>query len=93
MLSGGYICEVEGTASRTANWTEHVDGHFVKHATTGAMYFVKGGSKYPIASCAAEAVMCSVRLCRFNTRRKLIVQFAGAYHGGDSASVSFDFST
>ena len=28
-----------------------------------------------------EAVMCAVRLCRFNTRRKLIVQFAGAYHG------------
>ena len=28
-----------------------------------------------------EAVMAAVRLCRFNTRRKLIVQFAGAYHG------------
>jgi glutamate-1-semialdehyde 2,1-aminomutase len=28
-----------------------------------------------------EAVMCAVRLCRFNTGRKLIVQFAGAYHG------------
>uniref|UniRef100_A0A7S3JQM1 Glutamate-1-semialdehyde 2,1-aminomutase n=1 Tax=Aureoumbra lagunensis TaxID=44058 RepID=A0A7S3JQM1_9STRA len=28
-----------------------------------------------------EAVMCAVRLCRFNTKRKLIVQFAGAYHG------------
>jgi glutamate-1-semialdehyde 2,1-aminomutase len=28
-----------------------------------------------------EAVMCAVRLCRFNTRRRLIVQFAGAYHG------------
>ena len=28
-----------------------------------------------------EAVMCAVRLCRFNTKRKLIVQFAGA-HGG-----------
>ena len=40
-----------------------------------------------------EAVMCAIRLCRFNTRRKLIVQFAGAYHGADSASVSFDFST
>ena len=25
-----------------------------------------------------EAVMCAVRLCRFNTRRKLIVQFAGS---------------
>ena len=23
-----------------------------------------------------EAVMCAIRLCRFNTRRKLIVQFA-----------------
>ena len=28
-----------------------------------------------------EAVMCAIRLARFNTRRKLIVQFAGAYHG------------
>mmetsp|Transcript_28383 Transcript_28383/g.84972 ORF Transcript_28383/g.84972 Transcript_28383/m.84972 type:complete len:570 (-) Transcript_28383:47-1756(-) len=28
-----------------------------------------------------EAVMSAVRLCRFNTKRKLIVQFAGAYHG------------
>ena len=35
-----------------------------------------------------EAVMCAIRLCRFNTRRKLIVQFAGAYHGADSASIS-----
>ena len=32
-----------------------------------------------------EAVMCAIRLCRFNTRRKLIVQFSGAYHGADSA--------
>jgi len=28
-----------------------------------------------------EAVMCAARLCRFNTKRPLIVQFAGAYHG------------
>ena len=28
-----------------------------------------------------EAIMCAARCCRFNTRRKLIVQFAGAYHG------------
>ena len=28
-----------------------------------------------------EAVMAAVRLTRFNTRRKLIVCFAGAYHG------------
>lgn len=28
-----------------------------------------------------EAVMCAVRLARFNTRRKLLVQFSGAYHG------------
>lgn len=28
-----------------------------------------------------EAMMCCIRLCRFNTRRKLVVQFAGAYHG------------
>ena len=28
-----------------------------------------------------EAVMCAVRLAAFNTRRKLVVTFAGAYHG------------
>jgi glutamate-1-semialdehyde 2,1-aminomutase len=28
-----------------------------------------------------EAVMAAVRLARFNTRRKLIVSFSGAYHG------------
>lgn len=28
-----------------------------------------------------EAVMCAVRLARFNTRRPLIVVFSGAYHG------------
>ncbi|KAJ8603348.1 hypothetical protein CTAYLR_004266 [Chrysophaeum taylorii] len=28
-----------------------------------------------------EAMMCAIRLARFNTRRPLIVQFAGAYHG------------
>lgn len=28
-----------------------------------------------------EAVMCAVRLARFNTQRKLVVTFAGAYHG------------
>src|SRR5260221_2350974 len=28
-----------------------------------------------------EAVMAAVRMARFNTRRKLIVCFSGAYHG------------
>jgi len=28
-----------------------------------------------------EAVMAAVRLARFNTRRKLVVSFSGAYHG------------
>ena len=28
-----------------------------------------------------EAIMCAVRLAAFNTRRKLVVTFAGAYHG------------
>lgn len=28
-----------------------------------------------------EGVMCAVRLARFNTKRRLIIQFAGAYHG------------
>ena len=28
-----------------------------------------------------EAIMCAVRLAAFNTRRKLVVCFAGAYHG------------
>ena len=39
-----------------------------------------------------EAVMCAIRLCRFNTRRKLIVQFAGhTTRCADSASVSSVF--
>ena len=33
-----------------------------------------------------EAVMAAVRLARFNTRRKLIVCFPGAYTGGGTAS-------
>jgi len=28
-----------------------------------------------------EAMMCAIRLCRFNTKRPLVVQFSGAYHG------------
>mmetsp|Transcript_55123 Transcript_55123/g.131360 ORF Transcript_55123/g.131360 Transcript_55123/m.131360 type:complete len:596 (+) Transcript_55123:100-1887(+) len=28
-----------------------------------------------------EAMMCAVRLCRFNTKRPLVAQFSGAYHG------------
>ena len=28
-----------------------------------------------------EAVMAAVRLARFNTKRKLVVTFGGAYHG------------
>eukprot|EP00913_Durusdinium_trenchii_P016009 g15046.t1 len=31
-----------------------------------------------------EAVMCAVRVARFNTRRPLVVTFGGAYHGGAS---------
>ncbi len=41
-------------------------------------------SRLPEASfhmSGTEAIMTAVRLARFNTRRRLIVQFAGAYHG------------
>ncbi|KAJ1460855.1 pyridoxal phosphate-dependent transferase [Pelagophyceae sp. CCMP2097] len=42
---------------------------------------VSGKPEVSFHMSGTEAVMCAVRLCRFNTRRNFIVQFAGAYHG------------
>lgn len=42
---------------------------------------VSGQPEVSFHMSGTEAVMAAVRLARFNTRRKLIVCFAGAYHG------------
>jgi len=48
----------------------------LKHLTT-----ISGQDEVSFHMSGTEAVMCAVRLARFNTGKKLIVQFAGAYHG------------
>lgn len=45
------------------------------------MRAVSGLDEVSFHCSGTEAMMCAVRLCRFNTRRKLVVQFIGAYHG------------
>jgi glutamate-1-semialdehyde 2,1-aminomutase len=42
---------------------------------------ISGQDEVSFHMSGTEAVMAAVRLARFNTRRKLIVCFAGAYHG------------
>ncbi|MGE0373490.1 MAG: aminotransferase class III-fold pyridoxal phosphate-dependent enzyme [Gammaproteobacteria bacterium] len=42
---------------------------------------ISGLDEVSFHASGTEAVMAAVRLARFNTRRKLIVTFAGAYHG------------
>ena len=42
---------------------------------------ISGADEVSFHASGTEAVMAAVRLARFNTRRKWIVSFAGAYHG------------
>jgi glutamate-1-semialdehyde 2,1-aminomutase len=42
---------------------------------------ISGHDEVSFHMSGTEAVMAAVRLARFNTRRRLIVSFAGAYHG------------
>lgn len=42
---------------------------------------ISGLDEVSFHASGTEAVMAAIRLARFNTRRKLIVSFAGAYHG------------
>jgi glutamate-1-semialdehyde 2,1-aminomutase len=46
-----------------------------------ALRAISGQDEVSFHMSGTEAVMAAVRLARFNTRRKLIVCFAGAYHG------------
>ncbi|KAJ1622466.1 pyridoxal phosphate-dependent transferase [Pavlovales sp. CCMP2436] len=55
--------------------------HPVIAPVISALREVSGNEEVSFHMSGTEAVMCAVRLCRFNTRRPLIVTFAGAYHG------------
>jgi glutamate-1-semialdehyde 2,1-aminomutase len=46
-----------------------------------ALRAISGQDEVSFHMSGTEAVMAAVRLARFNTRRKLIVCFVGAYHG------------
>jgi len=42
---------------------------------------ISGKEEVSMHMSGTEAVMCATRLCRFNTKRNLVVIFGGAYHG------------
>lgn len=46
-----------------------------------ALQRISGQDEVSFHASGTEAVMAAVRLARFNTRRKLVVCFSGAYHG------------
>ncbi len=46
-----------------------------------ALKRISGQDEVSFHASGTEAVMAAVRLARFNTRRKLVVCFSGAYHG------------
>src|SRR2546428_4457058 len=55
--------------------------HPVVAENTTLLKSVSGLDEVSFHMSGTEAVMAAVRLARFNTRRKLIVCFSGAYHG------------
>ena len=55
--------------------------HPVIAPVIGALRAISGLEEVSFHMSGTEAVMCAVRLCRFNTKRPLIVVFSGAYHG------------
>ena len=55
--------------------------HPVVAENTTLLKSVSGLDEVSFHMSGTEAVMAAVRMARFNTRRKLIVCFAGAYHG------------
>lgn len=55
--------------------------HPVIAPVIAALRDVSGLEEVSFHMSGTEAVMCAVRLARFNTRRPLIVVFSGAYHG------------
>jgi len=46
-----------------------------------ALQRISGKSEVSFHMSGTEAVMCAARVARFNTRKKLVVLFGGAYHG------------
>ena len=69
-----------GTASRTSvrSWARCIQSSRTTSACCGR---ISGLDEVSFHMSGTEAVMAAVRLARFNTRRKLIVCFSGAYHG------------
>ncbi len=55
--------------------------HPVVAENVDLLRFISGLDEVSFHMSGTEAVMAAVRLARFNTRRRLIVCFAGAYHG------------
>ena len=55
--------------------------HPVVAENIGILKSISGLDEVSFHMSGTEAVMAAVRLARFNTRRKLIVCFSGAYHG------------
>jgi glutamate-1-semialdehyde 2,1-aminomutase len=47
----------------------------------GMLRKVSGQDEVSFHMSGTEAVMCAVRVARFNTNKKLVVTFGGAYHG------------
>ena len=75
-------CMKEG-AERTKGLGPNVLGpvHPVLLGVLDKLRAISGLDEVSFHMSGTEAIMCAVRLCRFNTRRPIIVQFAGAYHG------------
>jgi glutamate-1-semialdehyde 2,1-aminomutase len=55
--------------------------HPIVSANIAALKTISGLEEVSFHMSGTEAVMAAARLTRFNTRRRLIVCFAGAYHG------------
>jgi glutamate-1-semialdehyde 2,1-aminomutase len=55
--------------------------HPLLHENLDMLKKISGKDEVSFHMSGTEAVMCAVRLARFNTGRKLIVQFGGSYHG------------
>jgi glutamate-1-semialdehyde 2,1-aminomutase len=91
-VSGSYGVNVAGVA-RYKEWMarglDHVRDtgmvlgplHPVVAGNIERLRAISGLDEVSFHMSGTEAVMAAVRLARFNTRRRLVVTFAGAYHG------------
>ena len=91
-MSGSYGLNVAGSPATRTGWRrdwERVQAlgpvlgplHPVVAENIAMLRAVSSLDEVSFHMSGTEAVMAAVRLARFNTRRKLIVCFAGAYHG------------